>query len=584
MTGLYTVADGNNIFAADIDQLVNSLKSFFFNVKDYGATGNGSTDDTTTIQTAINAANTNGGIVFAPPGTYLFSSSISLLSANVSLIGAGVGATVFTTNATNIDGIIIGNTQVTPYSQLNNIVLRDFTIDLPSASTKSCINATGMGEGGEIKNVKAQQGKYGFLLEDIDRCVFTNLEAVNFNTAGIVCRQGYNNTWGTVTFLNCHSVINTASTTCLIFDNDTVTQLSPNKFDRVSFINCHFYANPGTSASLGVKHSVGATAMKFLNCLWENTLKHVDIESEVDAAWDGCSFINVNFGTTPTTDTWYLNAFCQVSIYDCNVQQSTNLFNGVSGSPRVGLWGISKNGGNIANVFAGSFGAKFGTDTLLAGDNILALGLNNQQMSYVFTHNLQLGVSASTLTSGSGAPSGGSDGDYYFRTDTPGTANQRIYVKSAGSWISLTNFYFNVKDYGATGNGSTDDTTAIKAAITALNVVGGGILFFPPGNYAISDVLTIGSNTAVQGAIDGISIIIQGATNKDCFAAVDVLNVSFRDIYLYGPGSGTGNGINFTRSSNPNLPYLSLPTWKPQTLELMASHFLIRLSQHFLAF
>ena len=38
---------------------------------------------------------------------------------------------------------------------------------------------------------------------------------------------------------------------------------------------------------------------------------------------------------------------------------------------------------------------------------------------------------------GSGAPSGGANGDYYFRTDTPGTANQRIYVKSAGSWTGI---------------------------------------------------------------------------------------------------------------------------------------------------
>ena len=48
-------------------------------------------------------------------------------------------------------------------------------------------------------------------------------------------------------------------------------------------------------------------------------------------------------------------------------------------------------------------------------------------------------ASATTLFSGSGAPSGstGSNGDYYFRTDTPGTANQRIYVKSAGAWTGI---------------------------------------------------------------------------------------------------------------------------------------------------
>lgn len=44
-----------------------------------------------------------------------------------------------------------------------------------------------------------------------------------------------------------------------------------------------------------------------------------------------------------------------------------------------------------------------------------------------------------TLRSGSGAPiASGTAGDYYFRTDTPSTANQRIYVCTGGTaWLAL---------------------------------------------------------------------------------------------------------------------------------------------------
>ncbi len=44
---------------------------------------------------------------------------------------------------------------------------------------------------------------------------------------------------------------------------------------------------------------------------------------------------------------------------------------------------------------------------------------------------------ASTFYSGSGAPNNanGANGDYYFRSDTPGTANQRIYAKASGAWL-----------------------------------------------------------------------------------------------------------------------------------------------------
>lgn len=48
-------------------------------------------------------------------------------------------------------------------------------------------------------------------------------------------------------------------------------------------------------------------------------------------------------------------------------------------------------------------------------------------------------ATSSTLWSGSGAPSSGlgSNGDFYFRDDTPGTSNQRLYVKSSGSWTGI---------------------------------------------------------------------------------------------------------------------------------------------------
>jgi hypothetical protein len=52
---------------------------------------------------------------------------------------------------------------------------------------------------------------------------------------------------------------------------------------------------------------------------------------------------------------------------------------------------------------------------------------------------------------------------------------------------------FTVTDpaYGATGDGSTDDTAAINAAIAALNATTrGGVLFFPPGTYRVTAALT----------------------------------------------------------------------------------------------
>lgn len=40
---------------------------------------------------------------------------------------------------------------------------------------------------------------------------------------------------------------------------------------------------------------------------------------------------------------------------------------------------------------------------------------------------------------------------------------------------------YNVKNYGATGNGTTDDTAAIQAALNAVPATG-AMVFFPPGD------------------------------------------------------------------------------------------------------
>ena len=55
---------------------------------------------------------------------------------------------------------------------------------------------------------------------------------------------------------------------------------------------------------------------------------------------------------------------------------------------------------------------------------------------------------------------------------------------------------FDVKAYGATGDGKTLDTDAINKAIEAANAAGGGMVFFPAGTYA-SYSIHLKSNVAL---------------------------------------------------------------------------------------
>lgn len=67
---------------------------YVFDVKDYGAKGDGVTDDTAAINAAFTAASTRGGVVFGPPGVFRTTSTITMANKDgVSFVGSGMGVT-----------------------------------------------------------------------------------------------------------------------------------------------------------------------------------------------------------------------------------------------------------------------------------------------------------------------------------------------------------------------------------------------------------------------------------------------------------------------------------------------------------
>lgn len=69
----------------------------------------------------------------------------------------------------------------------------------------------------------------------------------------------------------------------------------------------------------------------------------------------------------------------------------------------------------------------------------------------------------------------------------------------------------NVRSFGAVGNGTIDDTEAIRHAVNG----GDGVLYFPPGEYIISDTIEIPLATAgplgITGAHGTTRILMKGA-------------------------------------------------------------------------
>ena len=66
----------------------------------------------------------------------------------------------------------------------------------------------------------------------------------------------------------------------------------------------------------------------------------------------------------------------------------------------------------------------------------------------------------------------------------------------ARTWQSKVGEIVSVTDFGAIGNGSTDDLPAFNAAIAALTALGGGALWVPPKTFYLSDQVVV-TNSAI---------------------------------------------------------------------------------------
>jgi hypothetical protein len=124
---------------------------------------------------------------------------------------------------------------------------------------------------------------------------------------------------------------------------------------------------------------------------------------------------------------------------------------------------------------------------------------------------------------------------------------------------------YDVTAYGATGNDTTDDTLAIRAAAAALQAAAvtnnlGATLYFPPGRYRIfsTGVSPTSNNLASFANLNGIKVISEGATLEIMrqFAVNETglifgfqycSNITVDGFTVTGPNAyvGVHNGLNF---------------------------------------
>lgn len=98
----------------------------------------------------------------------------------------------------------------------------------------------------------------------------------------------------------------------------------------------------------------------------------------------------------------------------------------------------------------------------------------------------------------------------YDPTDSTSVDNKGTIIVAAdgGRWKLCSSNDLSVKQFGAKGDGSTDDYVAIQAALDFMVTQGGGILRFPAGTYKSNTTLLLNGTGTNQNSSN---LVIQGA-------------------------------------------------------------------------
>lgn len=146
---------------------------------------------------------------------------------------------------------------------------------------------------------------------------------------------------------------------------------------------------------------------------------------------------------------------------------------------------------NAANGVVGwDEGVYLGTGTVL---NFVGAGVTTTLSGTVFNINVPGGGGAGIVAWDNGILKG---------TGTIIDFRSGLSASVSGTVITVDDNigWVNVKDYGATGDGATNDTASISAAVAILNASYGGVLYFPPGDYLTTGGFTISKNCTIMGA------------------------------------------------------------------------------------
>jgi hypothetical protein len=231
-----------------VTRTVTSKLQDTISVKDFGATGDGTTDDTAAIQAAINAARTNNAAVYFPPNDasqfYKITSPL-VCNGPISIIGAGPQAVTIWAQGFSPGQFIL---------KFNNAFGSNYFFDICGITLRS-----------------NNQSPNGIRLNDTSYCTVSNVQLYNVSNGVVIT--------GTTCFSNFFDNL-----VCYLVANKSVSFENFSGGGHYSFSNCTFTGDLGFS----LDSNSYVNQMAFVSCNFEQcTTNSVSVTGTIQ----GLSFV-----------------------------------------------------------------------------------------------------------------------------------------------------------------------------------------------------------------------------------------------------------------------------------------------------
>jgi parallel beta-helix repeat protein len=279
--------------SANASRTLANLFGDYLSVKDFGATGNGTTNDTSAIQAAVNA----GKKIFFPNGTYLISQIV--VPGNTFLSGE------------TMSGVILKPSGTIPYTGLfflnsvSFVEISNFTFQsaFPSSANSVAVYVNG-GSNNYVHDIYVNDYNFGVSTNDVTNSIFEKITVLNPNQIGIYV-NGSNSARNKI--LNC-SVSNAATQHCI--------QVTSGAHNQVSGCFCT------GSYIFGISIYGTQSAIVSNNTVWDTTREGINLEGS-----NNCIVIDNNIYWTTTS----ISQDFGLSLYGVPTSEYNN-FNLISGN------------------------------------------------------------------------------------------------------------------------------------------------------------------------------------------------------------------------------------------------------------